>query len=176
MASSMTAGLLDNVESPFGKLFLALQDHIKIEVPEVIYIEQDLGQLGTDDPRKYMSFPSVLIDFPNTPFSNLQGKNQLANPVISVTLVFDNYSQTWQDAPIDIRKQGLQYLEVEQKLFMAVQSWESDFCEALNRTAATGHNRNDVGLRVRELTFTTAFEDYSCDDDSDTIQLSLRTE
>lgn len=170
------ADLLDNVESPFGKIFLELQERIKAEVPEVIYIEQDLGQLGTDDPRKYMSFPGVLIDFPSTPFSNLQGKNQLGTPVVSVTLVFDNYSQTWQDAPLDIRKTGLKYLEVEQRLFIAVQSWESDFCQALNRTAATGHNRNDVGLRVRELTFTSAFEDYSCDDDSQRIQISLSTE
>lgn len=176
MAPPITPGLLDDVESPFGKLFLALQECIKNEVAEVVYIEQDLGQLGTDDPRKYMSFPGVLIDFPNTPFSNLQGKNQLGQPVISITLVFDNYSQTWQEAPLDVRKTGLKYLEVEQKLFIAVQSWESDFCEALNRTAATGHNRNDVGLRVRELTFTTAFEDYSCDDDSEKVLISLRSE
>lgn len=176
MPPPITPNLLDDVESPFGKLFLALQDHIKNEVPEVVYIEQDLGQLGTDDPRKYMSFPGVLIDFPNTAFSNLQGKNQLGLPVISISLVFDNYSQTWQDAPLDVRKTGLKYLEVEQKLFMAVQSWESDFCEALNRTAATGHNRNDVGLRVRELTFTSEFEDYSCDDDSQTVKLSLSVE
>jgi hypothetical protein len=164
------------MESPFARLFLELQDHIKTKVQEIPYIEQDLGQLGTDDPRKYLMFPAVLIDFPNTPFSNLQGKNQLGNPVVSITLVFDNYSQTNSLAPLDVRETGLNYLEVEQKLFMAVQSWESDFCEALNRTAATGHNRNDVGLRVRELTFTTAFEDYSCDDDSEKVLLSLRTE
>uniref|UniRef100_UPI001AD77797 hypothetical protein n=1 Tax=Flavobacterium fluviatile TaxID=1862387 RepID=UPI001AD77797 len=143
---------------------------------EVIYIEQDLGQLGTDDPRKGMYFPAVLIDFPNTPFTNLQGKNQFGTPVISITLVFDNYNQTWQEAPLDVRKAGLLYLEIEQKLFMAVQSWESDFCGALIRTAATGHNRNDVGLRVRELTFTSEFEDYSCDDDSQTVKLGLSSE
>lgn len=170
------AYLLENVESPFGKIFLELQERIKTEVPEVVYIEQDLGQLGTEDPRKYMSFPGVLIDFPSTPFSNLQGKNQLGAPVISVTLVLDNYNQTWQDAPLEVRKAGLNYLEIEQRLFIAVQSWESDFCEALIRTAATGHNRNDVGLRVRELTFTSEFEDYSCDDDSQTVKLSLSSE
>ncbi|PXY44509.1 hypothetical protein [Flavobacterium hydrophilum] len=171
-----TPDLLENIESPFGKTFLELQERIKTEVPEVVYIEQDLGQLGTEDPRKSMFFPGVLIDFPNTPFSNLQGKNQLGQPVISITLVFDNYNQTWQDAPLDVRKAGLKYLEIEQKLFMAVQTWEGDFCQSLNRTAATGHNRNDVGLRVRELTFTGEFEDYSCDDDSQTVTISLSTE
>lgn len=164
------------MESPFARLFLDLQEHIQTEVADIVYIEQDLGQLGSQDPRKMMSFPGVLIDFPSTPFSNLQGKNQLALPVISMTLVLDSYSQTYNLAPLEVRELGLKYLEIEQKLFVAVQGWESDYCESLVRTSATGHNRNDVGLRVRELTFTTEFEDYSCDDETPKIQLGLRTE
>mgnify|MGYP000263985857 CR=1 FL=1 len=70
------------MESPFARLFLDLQEQIEIEVPEIVFIEQDLGQLGSEDPRKMMSFPGVLIDFPNTGFSNLVGKNQLASPTI----------------------------------------------------------------------------------------------
>lgn len=164
------------MKSPFAKLFLDLQERIKTEVPAIAYIEQDLGQLGTDDPRKTMMFPSVLIDFPDTPFSNLQGNNQLAIPFISVTLVFDNYNNTNNLAPLAVREAGLSYLETEQDVFMAIQSWESNYCEKLNRTNAKGHNRNDVGLRVRELTFTTTFEDYSCDDPTPKVQLGLRSE
>lgn len=164
------------MESPFARLFLDLQELIKTEVPEIIYIEQDLGQLGSDEVRKMMMFPGVLIDFPTTPFSNLQGKNQLAAPTIAVTLVLDNYDKTHNISPLNIRLAGLKYLEIEQKLYMAVQGWESDYCESLVRTNANGHNRNDLGLRVRELTFTTQFEDMSCDDDSQTVRLSLRSE
>lgn len=164
------------MESPFARLFLDLQEHLKVKVPEIIYIEQDLGQLGSEDPRKMMSFPGLLIDFPETGFSNLQGKNQLALPIVSFTLVMDTYSQTYQLAPLNVRELGLKYLEIEQKLYMAVDEFESDYCESLNRTSAKGHNRNDVGLRVRELTFTTEFEDYSCDDDSQTVRLGLRSE
>lgn len=164
------------MESPFARIFLDLQEHIKAEVPEIVYIEQDLGQLGADDPRKMMAFPGILIDFPTTPFSNLQGKNQLALPTVSITVVSDTYSQTYSLAPQDVRELGLQYLEIEQKVFMAVASWESDYCEGLVRTNANGHNRNDVGLRVRELIFTTEFEDRSCDDQSRRVRLSLSAE
>lgn len=164
------------MESPFARLFLDLQEHIQTEVPEIIYIEQDLGQLGSEDPRKMMTFPGVLIDFPATPFSNLQGKSQLALPAISITLVLDTYSQTYNLAPLEVRELGLKYLEIEQSLYMAIQGWESDYCENLVRISANGLNRNDVGLRVRELTFTTQFEDYSCDDDSQRVTLGLRTE
>ncbi|WP_300978516.1 hypothetical protein, partial [Flavobacterium sp.] len=110
------------MESPFARLFLDLQEHIKNTVPEITYIEQDLGQLGTDDPRKMMSFPGVLIDFPETSFSNLQGKSQLALPAISFILVMDTYSQTYHLAPLPVRELGLHYLEVEQKLYMAIAS------------------------------------------------------
>lgn len=164
------------MESLFARLFIDLLKHIKTELPTIPYIEQDLGQLGSEDPRKMLMFPAVLIDFPNTPFSNLQGNNQLGQPTISVTLVFDNYSQTNNLAPDTIREAGLNYLDVEQKLYMALQGFETDYCEALSRTNASGHNRNDLGLRVRELTFTTTFEDYSRDDDSETVHLNLRTE
>jgi hypothetical protein len=164
------------MNSPFASLFLDLQAHIEIEVPEVTYIEQDLGQLGSDDPRKMMSFPAVLLDFPETEFSNLQGKNQMALPVLSVILVMDTYSQTYNLAPLEVRKLGLEYLELEQKLYMAIASWESDYCELLVRKSAKGLNRNDVGLRVRELIFTSSFEDYSLGDNTPGYKLNLKTE
>lgn len=164
------------MNSPFARLFLDLQAHIAIEVPEITYIEQDLGQLGYDDPRKMMSFPAVLLDFPETEFSNLQGKNQMALPVLSAILVMETYSQTYHMAPLEVRELGLEYLELEQKLYMAIASWESDYCELLVRKSAKGLNRNDVGLRVRELTFTNSFEDYSLGDRETVYKLSLKTE
>lgn len=164
------------MESPFARIFLDLQEHIEIEVPEIVFVEQDLGQLGSEDPRKMMSFPGVLIDFPNTGFSNLVGKNQLATPTIAITLALDTYSQTYNLAPKEVKELGLEYLELEQKLYKAIQEWESDYCEGLVRTNANGQNKNDIGLRVRELVFTTQFEDYSCDDATPKIQLGLRTE
>ena len=96
------------MNSPFARLFLDLQAHIAIEVPEITYIEQDLGQLGSDDPRKMMSFPAVLLDFPETEFSNLQGKNQMALPVLSAILVMETYSQTYHMAPLVVRELGLE--------------------------------------------------------------------
>jgi hypothetical protein len=152
------------MKAPLAKLFLELQEQVQTSVPEIVYIEQDLGQLGEDEPRKMLAFPAVLIDFQNTTFENLQGNSQMALPTIAITLVFDNYSQTNNLAPINVRETGLTYLEVEQKLFMALQGFQTDYCQPLSRTNAKSHNRNELGLRVRELTFTTEFEDYSADD------------
>jgi len=164
------------MNSPFANLFLDLQEQIQTNIPEIAYIEQDLGQLGSEEPRKGLQFPAVLIDFPNTPFDNLQGNNQLAIPVIAITLIFDVYNATNSLAPIEIRQDGLIYLEIEQKVYQALQGWQTDYCQPLSRTNAKSQNRNDLGLRVRELTYTTEFEDRSCDESPQPVAISLRSE
>lgn len=164
------------MESPEALLFLAIQTRILDQVPEIKYIDQNLGQYMHEEFRKQILSPTVLIDFPITDFSELQGNNQFGGITISVTLFYDIWDHTNSLTPQDIKEAGLLYLEVNQKLFMALQGWNPDFCEPLIRTQSKGHNANETGLRVKETTFTTSFEDYSCDDATPQIQLGLRTE
>lgn len=161
------------MKSPFANLFLDLQSQIIDNVEDIEYVEQDLGQLGTEQPRNSLMFPAVLIDFINTSFDSLQGNDQMAIPTISVTLVFDNYNNTNSLTPIEIKEQGLRYLEIEQEVVMALQGWQNNYCQPLTRISAKSQNRNDIGLRVRELIFTTEFEDLSCGDQSQLVSLSL---
>lgn len=164
------------MESPIANLFLAIQDRILDQVPEIKYIDQNLGQYMHEEFRKQMLFPCVLIDFPNTNFSEMQGNNQLGDLTIVATLFHDVWNNTSSITPIEIKQAGLQYLETDQKLFMALQGWNPEYCEALIRTHSKSHNANEAGLIVRETTFTTQFEDYSCDDATPQIRLGLRTE
>ena len=163
------------MNSPFANLFLYLQEQIKNNVSEIVFIEQNLGQLGSEEPRKMLAFPAVLIDFSQTSYDALSGNNQLAMPTISVILVFDNYSQTNSLAPSDVRQTGLNYLEIEQKIVMALHGWQTDYCTPLTRTMAKSFNQNEIGLRVRELTFTSEFEDMSFDSSAPQA-LSFRSE
>jgi len=164
------------MQSPEALLFLAIQSRILAEVPEIKYIDQNLGQYMHEEFRKQILSPTVLIDFPVTDFSEMQGNNQFGAVTISVTLFYDIWDNTNSLTPQNIKQAGLQYLEVNQKLFMALQGWNPDNCEALIRTQSKGHNANETGLRVKETTFTTQFEDRSCDDATPQITLSLRTE
>jgi hypothetical protein len=164
------------MESPEALLFLAIQDRILDQVPEIKYIDQNLGQYMHEEFRKQILSPTVLIDFPNTDFSELQGNNQFGAVTIVLTLFYDIWDHTNSLTPLYIKEAGLKYLEVNQKLYMALQGWNPDFCEALIRTQSKGHNANETGFRVKETTFTTQFEDYSCDDNSQTIKLGLRSE
>jgi len=164
------------MESPEALLFLAIQNRIITEVPEIKYIDQNLGQYMHEEFRKQILSPTVLIDFPVTDFSELQGNNQFGAVTIAVTLFYDIWNSTNSLTPEDIKEAGLQYLDVDHKLFMALQGWNPDHCEALNRTQSKGHNANETGLRVKETTFTTQFEDRSCDDATPQIKVGLRSE
>lgn len=164
------------MESPYTDLFLALQERIKIEVPEVKYIDQNLGQYMNEEFRKQMLFPCLLIDFPVTNFSALQGNNQLADASVVITMFYDIWNNTSNITPLDVKQAGLKYLTIDQKVYMALQGWSPDFCTPLNRGQNKSHNSNDIGLIVRETTFSSSFEDYSCGDNIPNTPFTLRTE
>lgn len=162
--------------SPLANLLLDIQTRILAEVPEIKYIDQNLGQYMQEEFRKQMLFPAILIDFPVIDFSEMQGNNQFADLTIVATLFHDIWNNTNNITPLAVKEAGLKYLETDQKLFIALQGWNPDYCEALIRTQSKSHNANEVGLMVRETTFTTTYEDYSCEDETPQITLSLRTE
>lgn len=164
------------MESPFANLFLAIQDRLLEKVPEIKYIDQNLGQYMNPDFRNQMLFPCALIDFPVTPFSALQGDIQFGEPTIVVTLFNDIWNNTSSITPLGIKEAGLKYLETEQKVFMALQGWSPEEFSQLTRTQQKSHNSNEIGLIVKEMTFTSSFEDYSCDDTTPTYKISLSSE
>lgn len=151
----------------FSKILLDLQARLSAEVPELEYIDQQLGQLSQigENERPPLAYPAVLIDFPNTGYSDLANNIQMGAVQIAVQLVFDNYYATWHEATLEVRKEGLEYLEIEQKVYKALQGWCEDYFTPLSRTNVKSQNNNDVGLRVREMTFYTEYEDYTLDDD-----------
>lgn len=154
------------MNSFYKSLFLALQERITAEAPEVAFIDQNVGQYGFDDFRAKVAFPAVLIDFPNTSFSALNGNAQLGSAVIEISLFFDIYAQTYHFAPDDTKELGLQYFEIEQKIFKALQGWDANgLCTPLVRTDAKSQNNNEIGMRIRQLYFTTEYEDYTLEDE-----------
>ena len=160
------------MESPIAKLFLAIQDRISDQIPEVKYIDQNLGQYMHEEFRKQMVFPAILIDFPVVDFSEMQGNSQFAEVTIVATMFHDAWNNSSSLTPLNIKVAGLQYLEQNQKLFIALQGWNTEDCEALTRKQQKSQNANETGLRVQETTFTTQFEDRSCDDATPRIQLA----
>lgn len=157
--------------SYFSQLYLDIQQRIKTEVPEIAWIEQDFGQDVFDKWRPNVAFPAVLIDFPSADYENIAGMGQTAVVTIHIRLLVAPFQQSYEAAPIEIRKEALSYFDLEQKLVDALHGWEPSlplaggageehyYSQALTRTRITSNNRNDIGLRIRELQFTTAYDE-----------------
>lgn len=147
----------------FSQIFIDLQNRIAAEVPEINYIDQDLGQLGQteENERPSISSPAVLIDFPDANFSELSQGAQIGEVQISFQLIFETFSQTWHKVPSEFINKGMEYLNIEQKLHKCLQKWQLDYFTPLNRSSVKSQNNNDIGVRVRLLTYTTSYEDYS---------------
>lgn len=150
------------MNSPFAKLYLDLQERIKTKVSEINWIEQDFGQDVYDKWRPNVAFPAVLIDFTNTDYSDIAGAHQHADVMINMRLLVAPFSQSYEDAPIEVRQDALEYYEIEQKLVEALHDWTPNegYCQSLIRKRVTANNRSDIGLRIRELQFSTAWQEF----------------
>ena len=146
--------------SYFGMLLIELCDHIKAQVPEVRWVDQDLGQLEEYEMRPAVTFPCVLIDFAATSYNDLSDNAQTGETTILVRIGMNPFSKSNVQAPTEVREKAVEYYDIEQKVHQCLQGWQNDFTSALARRSADTENRNDK-LRVRLLTYETSYEDYS---------------
>jgi len=145
----------------FGQLLLELSDFIKAQIPEIKWIDQDLGQLETFEYRPEVAFPCVLIDFAAASYSDLSELAQFGDVTVILRIAVSPFSQSHQSAPMNVREKALEYYALEQKVYEAVQGWQNEFTQPFRRVGADTEQRNQDGLRIRILTFNTAYEDYS---------------
>lgn len=152
-----------NLFSFYGQFLLALQAHLNEQVPEIRYIDRDLGQLEVQDElgRPRVSLPCVLIDFPDTKYDQEFEGAQMGEPTLMVRLGFAPFSHTNSLAPTEVRMKGLQFWELENKLYVALQGFDAGgICQPLTRIREASEQREDW-LAVRQGYYNTSFEDQS---------------
>lgn len=139
----------------YSYIFLALQERIKEQLPEIAHIDLDLSQ----DDAPQIILPAILIDFPDTDFSEIGYSDLFAAATISVRLLASPVSQSYADAPLDVRTEALSYFDLEHRLTSALHGWtpDNDICQPLILTKAQT-TRATPQLRSRKLTLTTAYE------------------
>lgn len=149
------------VTSYFALLLLRLQEYLKEQVPQIKWIDQDFGQLENYEVRPPVQFPCLLVDLSSTQYDMYLEQVQHATATVNLRLGFAPYSSANSEAPVKYRQEALDYYEIEQQVYKAMQGWDAgELCQPFTRTLAVTEGRDDK-LRVRQLTFTTAFEDHS---------------
>ena len=143
----------------FSLLLLLIQDRIKNELPEILWDDQDMGQLESYEIKPAVEFPCTLIDFLNTTYDQMGNQEQWGNQFIQFKLGFAPFSSTNSATPVKYRQKALEYYELEDKLYKVFQGWDADgLCQPLTRISAVKQERNDK-YRARVITFSTTFQD-----------------
>lgn len=158
------------MNSPFANIFIAILNHIKTTVPEIKFIEHDLGQLDDySNGRPPVAFPCVLIDFNNWAFENLGDNAQRAEGDVIIKLGYARQALTNSTTPDNWREAALEYHDIEWKLNKFLHGFTpGDSYGYLTRTTETKENR-PLYVRQKTTTYRLAFEDYSATPERDTI-------
>ncbi len=145
------------LQSAFANLYEAVTARLDTLVPELRYINHDLGQL--EEPRPSVSWPCALLDFDEFEFTDVGGTlRQLGDGFVVIRLGLQQWSGTSNLKATGIREKGLQYYELERKVFDALHGWApTGFGRFLRRKAST--EKRDDDIRVRLLVFTLNFEE-----------------
>jgi hypothetical protein len=150
------------LHSPFSILYTEILARLKEKVPEIKYIEQDLGQLEHYDMRPPVTWPCCLIDVADEyEYTDMQGNHsQLAEGRVMLRIGVVRYSDSNNLVPDNVRENALAYFEIEQKVFAALHGWApAGFSRLLRRNAVT--EKRDDDIRVRMIPFTVSFTDNS---------------
>lgn len=128
---------------------------------EAKVIDEDYGQLEMlDDPNRDtypLVYPAVLIDAPDTSWSNIQGNNQKGLANVRARLVIDCYDDTHYGSGTTDRINAREALR--RKLHVLLQGHRIGEDQALIRTASRFYTANH-GIKVYEATYTVAVHEY----------------
>ena len=136
-----------------NEIYLAVAQQLQKEVPELAYIDLDTGQIDNVEMAPPVEFPAALIDIRIPVCEDESTRVQICTVNISVRLVFEAwYDETANISPDKWKRRALEKMEVIDKVYKALQGWETDFLSALSRTSVEPERRSD-GLKVYTLTF-----------------------
>ena len=130
-------------------------------MPEMKTVDEDYGQLEMIDEttrESYpLTFPAVLIDAPDTTWSNVQGKDQTGTCTVRVRLIIDCYDDThYRSGTVDKIKERD---DLRKRLHVLLQGRRITEEGELIRTNSRFYTANH-GIKVYESTYTIAVTEY----------------
>ena len=137
---------------------ILLQDLINLfgaEMPELSTIDEDYGQLEMIDQEGRdtysLTYPAVLIDAPDTQWSNIAGLSQKGDATIRARLIIDCYDDTHYGSTTTDRIE--ERAELRRKVHKLLQGYRVDEESTLIRTSSRFYTWNH-GIKVYEQTYT----------------------
>jgi hypothetical protein len=166
------------MNSPIANLFLSLRNTLSALTDSdgnkyFSYVNQDFGQLARNgNSRPPIAFPGILIDVSDTQYRARSSNAQNGVVTVVLRIVFPPLSTSAAGAPETYAEKALYYYELEQLVYTTLQGSSPAFTDgsgadllknlfgSFNRVQVRTQDRKD-DLRVRELMFSIALDDYS---------------
>jgi len=147
--------------SPKAELFKSILERLKAQVPELRYINQDLGQLENYGMRPAVAWPCCLIDIADSNYSEQNNeKVQVAAGSVIIRTGLVQYSDSSNLTDESIRNNALQYYELENKIYSSLHGWSPENMGRMLRRA-DGTEKRDDDIRVRVTRYEISYTDTS---------------
>ena len=141
-------------------LLYHLINHIKESMPSLSLVDEDYGQLEAIDKEDVdtypVTFPCVLIDIPDTEWSDLSGKSQKGKAKVNVRLVIDCYDDTHYGSGTE--ETMLERAEMVKELHKILQGYRPDEDGELIREKSRFYTWSH-GIKVYEMLYSVAATD-----------------
>ncbi len=151
-------------------LYKSILTQITNKVPEILWIDEECGQLEFPEKEYPVQFPCILIDIQSIDWTTLGMGTQTGNTLIRLRVCFDIYEDTHKDAPdMDTALTRLKLLNKIHKnihtfggMILPVPNHTGQFYDnhfkKLVRKKTTAEKRQD-GLRVYTIDYETNLKD-----------------
>lgn len=142
------------------KIFTEIMERIASQMPQLSLIDEDYGQLQTDEDTYPVTFPCVLIGNINTDWNNVGGNVQKGASTIVIKLAVDCYHDTSYGS--GTAHHISERLAMNQKLYLALQGFLKDrrAVSSLVRTNSVNYSLPG-GIKVYQTTFKFSVHDES---------------
>lgn len=121
-------------------------DKLKKDVPELRWIDVNLGQMAVENPP--VDYPCALVDVTDIDYTTAGMKRQVGEARIEIELYFIVRNPANTAAPDNIRKQAFEHFGVVKKVYKALEGVSGENFGSLNRKQV----RRDKGYYPRSFT------------------------
>lgn len=138
------------------EVFTGVQNRLIAAVPELQYIDFDLGQTE-QQPLPSLDYPAALMRFDSAPMEDVQLRQQYGLLTFTIRLIFRVFERTHSVAVDEFRSVGLQHIDLVAKTKWAIHGLSGDNFAKISHRDYSTEPRAD--LRVYALTFETRITD-----------------
>jgi hypothetical protein len=140
------------------EIFEEVMQYLLLKVPNVRYINWDIGQLDGYYLKPSITYPGVLISFPQVQYDSLGDGLQMGDMIMQLKIVTSSLSSTSNIAPVQVRTKGNEIYAIEKQIFKALHGADGNSYNSMARLSHNTEVRED-GLNVLNVQYTFIAED-----------------